>query len=322
VELTNHTAYPAGIARQLCGEDRIAASVLTRVTYDLRDGRLRPAEQQPWIVSHTPWDGPRGPMESDLVFYKGGVDVFVFGRAAPLGGKPTTEMEVELCIGQDFRRKVRVTGPRVWYRRMGSLAPTAPRPFTSLPLTMRYAFGGADAWDGLQIPYPDNPEGTGFYLSEESAIDKPLPCVEEPDQLITKWDDRPAPAGLVPYPPMSPLRAKHGLLMTQKGEAKLTARFFNTAYPPMIAERVNLGDAVSLDGVSERGPVRFTLPRHAFYTRLRFGAEVHALDLAIDQVGVEVDEQRVFIAYRSPFRYTVRELEARSCELIERSFEA
>ncbi|AKT37998.1 DUF2169 family type VI secretion system accessory protein [Chondromyces crocatus] len=319
MELTNLTRYPAGLARMLYGEDRIAASLLVRVTYDLRNERLVPSEEQPWIVSSAPWPGPQGVMDGDHIFYKEGADVFLFGRAIPPGSKPATSMAVVLTIGASFHRTVRVFGPRVWHRRLGELVPTSPRPFTSLPLTLQYAYGGKDTWDELDIPYQENPEGMGFHVEEANAIDRPLPCVEEPDQLVTRWDDHPLPAGLVPYPPESPLRAKHGLVRTPEGKPKVTPRFFNAAFPPMIAQGIAAGEAVSVTGVSERGPLNFTLPTHAFAARLRFGSEAHEMPLAIDQVGIEVDARRVFIAYRYPFRYVIQPLQARRCELVELS---
>ncbi len=68
MELTNHTRYPALIARMVAAEDRIAASVLVRVKYRIERGRLVPSNEQPWGVSQGPWEGPAGLMEGDLVF--------------------------------------------------------------------------------------------------------------------------------------------------------------------------------------------------------------------------------------------------------------
>lgn len=317
MELINRTRYPAGLARMVYGDDRIAASVLVRVTYDIKNGELIPSEEQPWIVSNTPWEGPHGLMDGDLIFYKGGVDVFLFGRAVPEGGGSATEMDVEIRIGNGFQRRVRVFGPRVWQRRLGKLVATAPRPFTEMPLTLAYAFGGKDTWDGLEMPWPENPEGQGFYLTEDSAVNRLLPCVEEIEQLITNWDDRPDPAGLVQCPPTSILRAKNGLTILAGGKAKLRARFFNAAFLPMIAADVRGGNLVRVAGMSTSGPKVFLLPNHTFFLRLRFGAEVHELPLVIDQVAVEVDIQRVFVAYRYPFRYIVHDLQERQCELLE-----
>lgn len=318
MDLQNRTRYPAAITRMVYRDDRIAASVLVRVTYDLVRGALRPSEDQPWIVSPAPWEGPRGPMDGDAVFYKGGADVFVYGRAVPEGGRPAREMDVEVRIGSAFQRRVRVQGPRVWYRGALGLGATAPLPFTEIPLTLEHAYGGKDRWDGLDVPCQENPEGRGFYLSEASAVDRPLPSVEEIDQLVTRWDDRPTPAGLVHCPTASPLRWKHGVEVTPKGRAELRPRFFNAAFPAMIAARLEPGDAVLLTGMSATGPVAFSLPDNPFLVQLRFGDERHQHPPIIDQVGIEVDLGRVFIAYRYPFRYVIHEMQERECVLVER----
>lgn len=320
MNLTNHTRFPAGIARMVIGQDdRIAASVLVRVTFDLRGDALIPSDEQPWIYSETPWKGPKGPMDGDLVFYKGGVDVFLFGHAVPEGGRPASQVDVEVRVGASFQRSVRVIGPRVWYRRLGSLAPTPPGKFEALALTLDHAFGGRDTWDGLEIPWPENPDGMGFYLSEESAIDKPLPYIEEPSALISKWDDKPPSAGLGPLPLGSALRAKQGLVIDEGGKPKITPRLFNAAFAPMICPSAKSGDKVEVTGVSADGPRGFMLPEMPFFIRLRFGAETHELPLAIDQIGIEADERRVFIAYRCPFRYIVVPLQVRECHLLERT---
>ncbi len=317
MELINHTRYPAGITRMVYAEDRIAAAVLVRVSYRLCDGALMPSEEQPWIVSNEPWASPQGAMAGDSAFYRGGVDIFLFGSAVPAGGRPTTDLMVQLCIGTRFQRRVRVFGPRVWRRRLGRLLPTDPQAFTSLPLTLDHAFGGKDSWDGLETPYPENPDGTGFYLVEGGAVDRPLPQIEDPEHLITRWDDRPAPAGLRPCPPSSPVRAKNGTVVRADGRLKIRPHFFNDAFPEMIADRVDPGDVVEVAGVSSSGLLRLALPCHPLRVRLRFGTERHSFPLAIDQVGLEVSEQRVFVSYRYPFRYVIHELQRRSCELVE-----
>ncbi|MCK6590641.1 MAG: DUF2169 domain-containing protein [Polyangiaceae bacterium] len=320
MNLTNHTRFPAGIARMVIGQDdRIAASVLVRVTFDLRGDALVPSESQPWIVSQGPWEGPKGPMDGDLIFYKGGVDVFVFGHAVAEGGRPASELDVEVRVGSAFQRSVRVFGPRVWYRRIGDLVPTPPGRFEALALTLRHAYGGRDTWDGLEIPWPENPDGMGFYATREGAIDKPLPYIEEPSLLIAKWDDRPPAAGLGPLPIGSAVRSRQGLAVDKDGTPKVTPRFFNAAFAPMICPSAKPGDRAAVAGVSPDGLLAFTLPEIPFFVRLRFGAEQHELPLAIDQIGIEADERRVFIAYRCPFRYIVVPLQARECHLLERT---
>lgn len=314
--LTNQTRFPAAIARMVYGDDKIASSVLVRVLYERRQGAFVPAEEQPWSVSMTPWEGPKGTMDGDLVFYKDGVDIFLFGTATAPNEKPITEMDVAIKLSGGFERSVRIFGPRVWARKIGKLVPTPPRPFSTLPLTLRHAFGGTDTYDGLQVAWPENPDGTGFYVAEEQAVDKPLPCIEEADSLITKWDDRPPPAGLVSLPVGSPVRAKQGLAIEGQ-RSKLTPRYFNAAFARMIAKEVDLGSTAAVSGVSAKGPLVFPLPSHRFFIRLRFSQETHELPLKIDQVALLTDEDRLMIAYRAPFRYIVRPMEERECVLFE-----
>lgn len=316
MELVNHTRYPAGLARMVYAEDKIAASVLVRVLYERKGASFVPADEQPWIVSMSPWEGPRGWMDGDLVFYKDGVDVFLFGAAIPPGGRPATEMEVAVRMDGGFERRVKVSGPRVWARGISGLSATSPRPFTAMPLTLAHAFGGKDTYDGLTVGWPENPDGIGFYHTEESAVDKPLPNVEELDAPLIKWDDRPPAAGLVPIPVASPVRARQGLAVNGKG-FKITPRLYNAAFARMIAREATPGASVAVSGVSPKGPLVMTLPLHPFFVRLGFGDQRHDLPMAVDQVGILADEDRMMVAYRYPFRYVVHAMQERRCELFE-----
>ena len=187
MELDNQTRFPALITRMVCGEDRIAASVLCRVTYRLAKGRLVPSEEQPWRVSPAPWKGPAGLMDGDSVLYKGGVDVFVFGRAVPERGRAASTLDVEVAVGRDFRRRVRVSGPRVWYRGLTGLTASAPRPFTSLPLTLAHAYGGKDAWTACRSRTPKTPQAWASTSPKKPPSIGPCPASRSP----TAW----SPAG-------------------------------------------------------------------------------------------------------------------------------
>ena len=47
--------------------------------------------------------------------------------------------------------------------------PGAPKPFTVMPLTLANAYGGADEWDELPVPYPANPVGKGYALDADET---------------------------------------------------------------------------------------------------------------------------------------------------------
>lgn len=318
MEIDNHTRFPAGIFRTVIDEHRIAASVLARITFDIRDQTLVPSEEQVWLVSGPPWESPHGPMDSDEVFFKGGVDLFLFGHARAPGRLPVTQMGVHITVGA-WQRSIRVTGERAWVRGLtGRLRPTDAVPFLELPLTLANAFGGQDEWDGLAVVCPDNEHGKGYFLTEDKAEGGLLPNIEDPLVPVTAWADRPPTVGVVPCPIISAQRIRNGIGLDEEGRiVELRPMFFNAAFPEMILERVQVGDTVRVDGVLHDGPLVFRIPDAAPRVRLAFEDEIIERTLDIDQIGIEADLGRAFIAYRHPFRYTIHPLQRRSCELFE-----
>ncbi len=316
MEITNHTRYPANIFRTVIDDNRFGAAVVARVTFDLTPDGPTPADDQPWKVSAAPWENEHGQMDGDEVFYRGGIDVFVFGKAwtSPRNSK---EVEVVIEVGS-LKRRVLVIGDRVWVREDEELVPSAPQSFKSLPLTLANAFGGKDRWDGLDIPYPDNPAGKGYALEENNAEGRPLPNIEDPDHRIARWDDRPDPVGLGMCPLTCGLRLRNGMVLDDHKQIRsLKTTLFNSAFPRMIAEGVKPGDLVRISGVLPKGLFSFTVPSFGLTTRLRFGDEAIERPLAIDQIGFETERNRFFITYRYPFRYVMYPLQKRSCELLE-----
>ena len=231
----NFTEYPAMLFRTVIDGDRMAAAAIMRVTHDITPDGLRIAQEQPWILSSGSWDGPRGPMEGDDVFYRGGVDVFLWGEACAPRGQTVRRTTVSIEIGENFRREVAVFGDRVWQCQAGTLLPSEPAFFSRMSLGPENAFGGKDTWDGLEVPFQDNPAGKGFRLEEKDMPGTPLPNLEEPDNVITRWDDRPRPVLLGPCPMHTGLRLNNGLVFDEKGLLReFRPHFFNAAHPRMI----------------------------------------------------------------------------------------
>lgn len=317
MNLTNETGFSAFLMRTVIDEQRIASAVFARITYDVRsDGSLARAAEQPWIVSRPPWDGPKGPMPSDEVFYRGGVDVFVFGQAWTARGRPAPASVVRVTVGRTLDAKIFVFGDRVWQGRGRSLTASPPRPFSSMPLDLAHAYGGKFVWDGLEVAFPSNPHGKGYARDAEDAAGKPLPNLEHPDQLMRAWNDSPDPVGVGVRPASFEPHFRTTVAFADNGVLrKLSPRYFNAAFPGMIAERVAPGDLVTVEGVSPDGPLRFAVPPTPLSVDLRIGGARTTREPAIDQIGIEADERRVFIAYRFPFRYTVASRQTRFCVL-------
>jgi hypothetical protein len=316
MDLINHTPFPAFLWTAIADDNRLMAALVTRVTFDIRDGRLTPSAEQVWRVSPAPWKCPYGPMEADDVFYKGGVDFFIFGHARAPAGRAVTQLEVTIELG-GFKRHVAVFGNRVWEKKGNELIASQPQPFEQLNLSLDNSFGGKAPWDGLEVPFADNPNGKGYYLEEEQALEQPLPNIEDPDHLILKWDDRPDPVGLGLCPVANSKRLHQGIEFDENGVLrKLHPRLFNGAFPEMVIDSVKPRDRCRLVGMSSAAPVTFSIPDFQPRIRLTFDNDVTELPLTIDQVGIEVDARRVFITYRYPFLFVLYPLQRRLAELL------
>lgn len=107
---------------------------------------------------------------------------------------PVRGKEVLVQVGE-LRKRLHVFGPRFW-RTHG---PTAPRPFTRVPVDWGHAYGGPD--------YPDNPLGLGHGRLKQGV--HPLPLVEAPGHLVAFPRQKPPPAGLSAIPAQWPARRRH-----------------------------------------------------------------------------------------------------------------
>jgi hypothetical protein len=317
MKLVNVTPYPARLLRAVVDEQRLFGAVVVRISHDIVDGRLRPSDVQRWQVEEATWNGPWGPMPADRPPRRGGVDILIFGSARAHGGRPVPRIDVAVEIGTRWRSRIIAWGDRSWRRSLGGLVPSDPEPRAEVPLTLARAFGGSDEWDGLQVPFVDNPEGRGFYLEESRAHGKPLPNLEDPRALISRWDDHPEPVGTGLCAPNFGPRARRGVELAddKRSIRGILPLFFNDAFPGMVAPAVASHDRVVVHGVRGDGPLEFTLPDNPLRVDVRIGDDGGVRPPEIDQIGVEPDTGRVFLAYRYVFRYVMTPRERRSCRL-------
>jgi hypothetical protein len=314
--------------RTVLDEERIYASMIARVTYDLAGEALTPAAEQPWDVSPLTWDTPLGSRTGDQVFRKEGVDLFVVGSVRAPKGVAARRVDLSFRVG-DFESTAVAFGARVWRKLAdGRLGPSEPEPFVTMPLSLALAFGGSYIVDEQVAAYALNPEGSGFYVDADAALDKPLPRLEDASSLVKAWDDKPDPIGfgLCQFP--NPLRARESAIFVEEQASKgppqlrfesFRSRMHNQAFPKMIAPTVKPGDRVILSGFSGDGPIAFVVPAPHLVVQIRLGEKLVERVPMIEEVGVDVDERQVFLGYRYPFRYTFEPEQIRTCTLAPRS---
>jgi uncharacterized protein YjbI with pentapeptide repeats/gas vesicle protein len=125
----------------------------------------------------------------DPLMPKPQAEYLVSGRFFSPGKKPVPIGNVKVKIGTQ-EKSLYVFGPRTW----GVIGASKPEPITEMPIDWEHAFGGPD--------FEVNTKGTGYKTDT-------LPCVENPQHLITGKGQTPVPAGFAPVDVMSPLRARY-----------------------------------------------------------------------------------------------------------------
>ncbi len=317
MDFTNNTSFHTLVHRTALQNDIIATSLMCKIMYDVNEeGEATISEAQDWELHQEYWVSEYGPMDKDDVYKRGGVDIMLFGSAKAPKGKTSTESKVIIEVNGTVIHQLKIFGERVWKSFLGILRISAPEPFSEIPLTLHNAFGGYYNWDGIDIPYPTNPYGKGYYHTKQDAIGKPLPNIEHHDNRVKKWNSWLEPAGTSSLP-ILPLKAKNNLeLNPDKTKIeKLNAKFFNSAFQEMIIDHINPGDIITVKGVTTNGVYNFHTPNTELDIAISLGTKQIEKKMAIDQIGLIPDKQKAFVSYRLPFKYVIKPMEKRQMSL-------
>jgi hypothetical protein len=111
-------------------------------------------------------------------------------------------MRAGLRVGP-IEKNFDVIGDRVWQARVGTITPSAPLPFTEMPLSYDRAFGGADRHSenaAEHDAYLPNPVGRGWHkhLKSEWVDGSPMPNIEAVGDSVSFPDDKRPPVALGP----------------------------------------------------------------------------------------------------------------------------
>lgn len=125
-------------------------------------------------------------------------EILLYANYHSPDGKPVTAGRALLKCGS-VDKELAVIGNRYWRALIG---PSEPEPFTSLPLSYEYAYGGAK--------YDKNTIGKGMAAVDVFGEQRvPLPNIEYPDNLMTSESQRPDPAGFAALDLMWQQRQKY-----------------------------------------------------------------------------------------------------------------
>jgi hypothetical protein len=297
--------------------------VAVKATFDIVDGALRVAEEQPPVLRAAEHHGDPGSSslkyEADLLLTKRTTDVVVLGHAYAPEGSSVTQTDVSFRVGP-VSKTLRIFGDRNW----GAFGASAPEPFLKMPLVYERAYGGVDrksatpekSWEWR------NPVGTGFAISRRNAKGLRLPNIENPQQLIHAWSDRPTPAGFgaiachwQPRVGFAGTYDAHWMQHRRPLWAEDMDDLYFQAAPAdqQTPQFLRGGEQVVLQGLTPGGRLDFTLPRLflGFETRFHDGTrEVHQ-NRKLHSVILEPDFPRVSLVWHSalPCHFKVHKLE-------------
>ena len=157
----------------------------------------------------------------------------------------------------------------------------------------------------------------------EQAVDQPLPNLENPQQLIEKWDDRPDSVGTAPYSREWELRVMNGTEMDDSNPnnpvlKRMKPTLFNNAHPNLIVtDELTADDQVTITNTSPSGQIQFRLPAMQQHVHIRLGKRHLVFPMHLEQIAVFGDDQKVLLSYRCCYRYRMVPMERRLATLYE-----
>lgn len=269
-------------------------------------------EQAPVLVGGEQYGKPEESSykyEPESVPLKPATDVALLGHAHG-GGAP--EVMVALQVGP-LRKMVRVVGDRVWFKSMGSVGISKPRPVDQVPLQWERAFGGWDRVppDPKQHRFePRNPVGVSFRTSAKHFEDGlRLPNLEDPAEPLESFGQRVTPAGFgfmgYGWEPRTKLAGTYDEDWSKERMPLLPRdfdrRFYNGAAPGLTAQGYLRGDEkVAIVNASARGRLSFRLPGAP---PPQVTVELAVIDdaelaLQLDTVIIDTDQDQVLLLWR------------------------
>ena len=278
MDIINETPFPHELVMGNGPDQQPMFSVVIKGTFSIPEQNkaiVNEAESQSPIALTDEYfdEGIDGSVkiESDMVLFKPKADIVLAGNAyAPLK-QPVRVLDTALYVGRIIKN-IRVFGDRNWsFPTKLAMVPVIsdPKPFLKMPLVYERAFGGVDDKGGKWCK--ENLIGRGFIgkKSKKCVHEKPLPNLEDPQNLITSWDSHPRPVGFGFYGRGWQPRVSYVGTMDEKWESEtapelpedFSFNYYNGAHPDLqIPGYLNGDELVQLKHITPNGYCSFRLP--------------------------------------------------------------
>ena len=337
MELVNTTPLPARLAIYAPPTGARTAIITAKATFRVDGaGGVTVDREDPLPVRDADEPTELGLLPSDaLPRCNAAFEVMVLGKAYAPQGVPTRFLTVSLAVGP-VERRLAVLGDRHWEGEGPGARISPPQPFLDMPLTWSRAFGGRqdiliDIESPIEVTEPNNPDGKGFdhigQGRQAAEIFRPpapfpqfepvreLPNLEDPQQPITAWDDRPLPACWAPTPlhyaiAYERLRRARQARPNQPvtmGSPELMHR----AHPDWTIELPPPRTPVRLLGMTPDGTFAFVIPALRILVNVRIGDAEQELELVPRTLVLLPEQRRFYLVYRHFLVFNYREEERR-----------
>jgi len=326
MEISHTTPFASTLDPILDKDGSEARIAVIKATYEIASNRgLIIAEEQVPICLVDRYAAEPGKSSivsaSDGAYFKPATDIIVVGNVYAPKAKKTKCVDASLSVGR-LRKVIRVFGDRKWsYSQLFGVKKSSPTLFTEMPLSWERAFGGADTFHKNPKHHrwePRNPIGTGFRItkSAESLDGLPLPNLENPADLIGRWDSHPIPCGVGHTANNWIPRIKYAGTFDENWEKyrmpilpqDFDYRFFNSAPPDQIYPGYLLGgEVVRAENLSRYGIEEFQLPKANVLFRARSRGKLVSVDGLLDTVIFRFEERKVILIWRAKYEVGMNE---------------
>lgn len=271
--------------------------VVIKGTFDLIHNQICQiaSEQLPIFITEQHRGDPRTSsvkVEGDFVTYKPKTDIILLGKACTPIGSPIESCDVSLSMN-GFNSTIRVIGDRNWIESGGTLIPSAITKFITMDLIFENAFGGVDP-DDTERYFDKNPIGKGYYSDYEHAKNRPLPNLEDPSNLITRWNDEPDPICFGWYGKSWQPR------LEKAGDVEHSApnlpsdfdwKFNNGAAPDLIRPYLAGDETFVLQNCDSTGNFMFILPGITPEVKVDFEIGSESVNMVLDTVCIITESE-------------------------------
>lgn len=309
LQLHNNTPFAASMALFPNEEAIDTLYIIVKASFDIRANLVLTEEQTPPVATDVYWTEPGKSSikhTSDYHIGKPATDIIMLGHACVPNKMETTQLDVHLSVGQ-VSKTVRVFGDRQW--RDGRI--TAPLTFSTMPLVYEKAYGGIQIIDGqLADTEYRNPVGRGFagQRRPEQMDGVPLPNLEDPAQLISSPDDKPAPACFAACAPNWQPRVSYAGTYDEEWQTTrapylpqdFDRRFLNMAHPDLIYPGyLQGGEPVCITHMHPGGELKFDVPRVQLLTRVKIEEREYTPVFNLESLILEPNQLRMSLVWRA-----------------------